>query len=167
MPQVSSQSAKVSNVRSARLLVNGFSIMTDTAIPNHRARRRSRLPLLGLLITLAAPFAYWAFIGFPGLRATGLAAFVTAGIGCLLGLVGVLRGTNRRGHICAGAGVAVTALYLAAFFGLSALPTTAATLAVGKPVPSFVLPDQNGQMVSLDEAHADGPVLLVFYRGHW
>ena len=54
-----------------------------------------------------------------------------------------------------------------AFFGLAALPATAGTPVVGKPVPSFILPDQNGQTVSLEEAHADGPALLVFYRGHW
>ncbi len=141
--------------------------MPDTAIPTAEARRPSRLPLLGLLLTLAAPFAYWGSIGFPMLRATGLAAFVTAGLGCFLGLVGALRGTNRRGRILAGAGVAVTALYVAAFFGLAALPAAAATLAVGKPVPSFIIPDQNCQSVSLGDAHADGPALLVFYRGHW
>ncbi len=141
--------------------------MPDTTIPTAEARRPSGLPLLGLLLTLAAPFAYLAFVGFPFLRATGLAAFVTAGFGCFLGLVGVLRGTNRRGRILAGAAVAVTALYVAAFFGLAALPAAAVTLAVGKPVPSFIIPDQHGQSVSLEDAHADGPALLVFYRGHW
>ncbi len=141
--------------------------MTDTTHPDAGARRGARLPLLGLLLTLAAPFAYWAFVGFPFLRATGLAAFVTAGLGCFVGLVGVLRGTNRRGRIFAGVGVALTTLYGVAFFWLAALPATAGTPVVGKPVPSFILPDQNGHMVSLEEAHADGPALLVFYRGHW
>lgn len=151
----------------ASLLADGFFTMTEMSFPNDLPRRRSRLPLLGLLLTLVAPIVYMALVGFPTLRATGLAAFVTAGLGCVLGFVGVLRGTNRRGRIFAGASAAMTALYLAAFFGLAALPATASTLAVGEPVPSFVLPDQNGQSVALDEAHAHGPALLVFYRGHW
>jgi len=141
--------------------------MSEMTTPNAEPHRQSRLPLLGLLLVVAAPFAYWSLMRFPTLRATGLAAFVTAGAGCLLGLAGVWRGTNRRGHILAGAGLVLTALYGAAFFGLAALPAAAATLIVGKPVPTFTLPDQNGRMVSLEESHTDGPTLLVFYRGFW
>lgn len=33
--------------------------------------------------------------------------------------------------------------------------------------PDFVLPTVFGELVSLAEARKEGPVLLVFYRGHW
>ena len=33
--------------------------------------------------------------------------------------------------------------------------------------PEFSLPDQKGQQVSLRELLREGPVLVVFYRGHW
>jgi peroxiredoxin len=33
--------------------------------------------------------------------------------------------------------------------------------------PDFSLPNQNGQEWSLAPALAEGPVLLVFYRGDW
>ena len=38
---------------------------------------------------------------------------------------------------------------------------------IGEPMPSFVLPDETGQMVSLDELLNRGPVAVTFHRGHW
>jgi peroxiredoxin len=35
---------------------------------------------------------------------------------------------------------------------------------VGDRAPAFVLPDENGEPVSLPE---DTPTVLVFYRGDW
>ncbi len=39
--------------------------------------------------------------------------------------------------------------------------------AVGDPMPSFMLPDDQGHLVTLDELLAKGPVALSFHRGHW
>jgi peroxiredoxin len=38
---------------------------------------------------------------------------------------------------------------------------------VGDAMPSFVLPDEKGHLVSLDSLLARGPVAVVFLRGHW
>jgi peroxiredoxin len=38
---------------------------------------------------------------------------------------------------------------------------------VGHEAPDFTLPDANGAKVSLKERLAEGPVVLVFYRGAW
>jgi peroxiredoxin len=38
---------------------------------------------------------------------------------------------------------------------------------VGAPAPSFTLPDARGGDVALSDLLADGPVVLVFYRGAW
>jgi peroxiredoxin len=38
---------------------------------------------------------------------------------------------------------------------------------VGEPMPSFLLPDDRGQLVSLDDVVSQGPVALAFHRGHW
>ncbi len=38
---------------------------------------------------------------------------------------------------------------------------------VGETLPSFVLPDQNGRLVSLEALLADGPLVVAFLRGHW
>ena len=37
----------------------------------------------------------------------------------------------------------------------------------GAEAPSFVLPDQNGNDVSLADLLARGPLVLSFFRGHW
>jgi len=37
----------------------------------------------------------------------------------------------------------------------------------GDPMPGFVLPDENGDRVSLDDLLDEGPVAITFHRGHW
>jgi peroxiredoxin len=37
----------------------------------------------------------------------------------------------------------------------------------GEPMPGFVLPDENGERVSLDEFLDQGPLAITFHRGHW
>lgn len=42
-----------------------------------------------------------------------------------------------------------------------------ATLSVGDAAPAFSLPSGAGEAVSLASLTADGPAVLVFYRGDW
>jgi peroxiredoxin len=37
----------------------------------------------------------------------------------------------------------------------------------GELMPSFVLPDENGRLVSLKDLLASGPAIITFHRGHW
>jgi len=37
----------------------------------------------------------------------------------------------------------------------------------GESMPPFLLPDETGLLVSLESLLADGPVAVMFYRGHW
>jgi peroxiredoxin len=37
----------------------------------------------------------------------------------------------------------------------------------GEPMPPFILPDQDGRLVSLPLLLATGPVAVMFHRGHW
>jgi peroxiredoxin len=39
--------------------------------------------------------------------------------------------------------------------------------APGEPMPPFMMPDDTGQLVSLDELVEAGPVAVMFHRGHW
>ena len=39
--------------------------------------------------------------------------------------------------------------------------------AVGEPMPTFVLPDERGQLICLDDFTKRGPVVVAFHRGHW
>jgi peroxiredoxin len=38
---------------------------------------------------------------------------------------------------------------------------------IGDEMPPFVLPDDTGRLVSLDQLVAQGPVAVMFHRGHW
>jgi peroxiredoxin len=38
---------------------------------------------------------------------------------------------------------------------------------VGDPMPDFLLPDEHGQLVSLQSLLANGPTAVMFHRGHW
>ena len=50
---------------------------------------------------------------------------------------------------------------------LTADQAAADALQAGDRAPSFTLPDADGAPTSLDEALAEGPVVLTFYRGSW
>lgn len=38
---------------------------------------------------------------------------------------------------------------------------------VGEPMPAFLLPDERGRLVRLEDLLGQGPVALAFNRGHW
>ncbi|KJD44619.1 peroxiredoxin-like family protein [Paenibacillus terrae] len=40
-------------------------------------------------------------------------------------------------------------------------------LGIGTRAPDFSLPDYTGRTITLSEETAKGPVVLIFYRGHW
>ena len=51
---------------------------------------------------------------------------------------------------------------------LNSLPTkSAATARLDAVMPELVGIDHRGQRFSLREARERGPVLVIFYRGHW
>jgi peroxiredoxin len=37
----------------------------------------------------------------------------------------------------------------------------------GEVMPPFMLPDETGRLINLQSLIAEGPVVLMFYRGHW
>lgn len=41
------------------------------------------------------------------------------------------------------------------------------TPAIGELMPSFLLPDESGHLVSLDQMLENGPVVVAMHRGHW
>ena len=40
-------------------------------------------------------------------------------------------------------------------------------LEIGARAPDFIVPRAGGGTVSLRDARQDGPVVIIFYRGHW
>jgi peroxiredoxin len=45
--------------------------------------------------------------------------------------------------------------------------THMANIAVGEMFPAFILPDEHGEPFDLRSELANGPLMLVFYRGDW
>jgi hypothetical protein len=130
------------------------------------APQRSGLWLLGLILSLAGPVAYMAFLGNAMLRATGAAGFALLIAGTLVGWIALRRDKRRRVRIAAGFDVFLLMLYTVGLFWLSALPGSPAFAALAAP-PDFTLPDETNHPTKLSDAYAAGPVLLVFYRGFW
>lgn len=55
-----------------------------------------------------------------------------------------------------------------AFVGrLQAAEAGALAPAIGDPLPDFLLPDQHGRLVGLNELLRTGPAVIAFLRGHW
>lgn len=127
--------------------------------------RRGGLAVLSLLALAVAPFTWWWTIDQPFLRRTGATAW--AGIAVALTLALAAARVDRRRWVRAVAALHVLALAVCAwsFLGYSRLPATSVESV--QRAPDFTLPDSRGQSVTLSEQLARGPVLLVFFRGHW
>ena len=86
--------------------------------------------------------------------------------GAALGLGAVLRDRRWRIRLAGVFNIVLLSAFTYAFFWAAALPAPD-VVTIGAPAPEFVLPDQHGSPVMLAEYREAGPVLLVFYRGHW
>ena len=140
--------------------------MSDGAEPapaRTGAPRRTWRAVLSLVALVLAPFSWWWTVDQPLLRATGLTAWALLAVAVWLAASAAR--VDRRVWV---RGVALLQLAAAAFalwayFVHSRLPVAVTP----ERAPDFTLPDQDGRPVTLARELAAGPVLLVFYRGHW
>ena len=73
-------------------------------------------------------------------------------------------------HLPAGSSRTWCALMLGTVIALSCaavLPAQQGLPAIGQEAPDFTLPLLDGDTVTLSERLAEGPVVLVFFRGAW
>ena len=121
--------------------------------------------LLSLVALALAPLSYLLLIDQPFLRSSALSAWLLIAAAVVLALSAARR--DRRAWVRAVAvfQLAAVPFSLWAFFIASKLPATNAELLAR--APDFTLLDQDGNPVTLSTELASGPVLLVFYRGHW
>ena len=126
--------------------------------------RRTTLAIVGLLLCLVSPIAWWATIDHPWMRASGAAAWLALVIGLLLSASAAL--VDRRLWVRAFLvlGLAQLGLFVWLFFGFARLPAPTKPL---ERASDFTLADQLGRSVTLSAELSKGPVLLVFFRGHW
>lgn len=122
--------------------------------------------LVALLLTLAGPVVYMLLLDNARMRASGAPAFGLMSAGAVLGISGFLYDRRWWVGLLGALNVLFLAFFFYGFYWLMALPPSE-PLALGATAPEFVLPDQNGRPVALAAYRDAGPVLLVFYRGHW
>lgn len=128
--------------------------------------RRTGLALLGLLLTIVGPIAFFLMLDQRWVQRTAGPAVVLMALGAGLALWAAA--ADRRIWIRAIAGLnsLLLVLLLAGFFGMPRLPA-AADAAAAERAPEIAIDDEHGRPVVLSELWNRGPVLLVFYRGFW
>lgn len=133
------------------------------SIPARPAPRRTVRVVFSLVALALAPLSWMWTIDNPALRATGATAWMMLASALFLSLTAAWK--DRRWWV---QGVALlelgtVGLSLWLFFGLARLPAGR----LPERAVDFTLPDQEGRPVTLSKELAQGPVLLVFFRGHW
>jgi len=122
------------------------------------------LGLIGAVITMAAGISF-PFVQSFHLGATPHVILAIVGMAICVWAV-----TKRRGW------VTIPALCISSLVGLGfifsvtillKLPESAAIAKTMDTLPDFTLPNQDGSLVRPASYRGKGPVLLVFYRGHW
>ncbi len=136
------------------------------------SRRRNWAAILGPLLCAAGVVGYFVVV----FHAPTLAAVrdwalpnwaaIAAGLGC--SAIGMRR-ASERGRTMSRL-LAVTSVGLAAVFAwflyvIPSLPSAAGPV-LGAAAPDFALAAPDGRTVRLADFRG-GPLLLVFYRGHW
>jgi len=101
------------------------------------------------------------------MRANAVPFAVVTGIGLLLTTVAILRRPGKLTILTAVPSYLMGLGFILSVFVLMKLPEPQQGLAVGQAPPPLTLPNQDGQPISLADYRGRGPVLLVFYRGHW
>lgn len=135
-------------------------------------RGRSWAAILGPVLCLAgvagyflAVFRYGAVL--PGVRDWAVPNWIVVAAGLALSARGVRRARARGvlARVLAATSVAIAAGFAWMLYVLPALPAAAGP-ALGTPAPDFALAAPDGRIVRLADFRG-GPLLLVFYRGHW
>jgi len=133
----------------------------------------TRLALVGLAVGLAGIVSYFVIAlhfgaWLPRVRNSAQPNVTLVVIGVAISAVGVHRARDRGRRLAAvlaSLNVAFAAAFVWLLYGVTAVPVVSGP-AVGAPAPDFTLVDQNGRATRLADFRG-GPLLLVFYRGHW
>ncbi|MHC5110105.1 MAG: hypothetical protein ACYTHJ_09525 [Planctomycetota bacterium] len=147
-------------------IVNTIMAENEVTTASTNVRKGRLLAYAGLVQVIAGPIVYYSFQDHHLLRSTGILAWLLMGDGILMAVVGAATSRTRSARIIAGCCVTLTALFALMFFPFSRLPQATDTKALTS-APDVTLANHEGQPVTLSALWKQGPLLLVFYRGHW
>jgi hypothetical protein len=122
--------------------------------------------LAAMLITLLGAGSYMLFIDNAWARETGIPSLAMMLVGLTYAIWTVAKRVDVWSVAALIVGGALTLLLAVSFYAIR-LPAAGNIPAAGAAAPPFTLSDHSGKPVALADAQARGPVLLVFYRGHW
>lgn len=137
--------------------------MDETSVIIHR---RFAIAIVGLVLVLISPVLWVLTLRVNFLHRTGLAMWVAIAVGLAFSLWAAWGDARIRTRAVVLVDLACVALAFTVFFVFARLPESAGLAAIDQ-VNDFTLPDQTGKDFTLSEHLKDGPVLLIFYRGHW
>lgn len=130
-----------------------------------------RLPFRGtvrivfsLILLALGPLSWFMTIDSAEMRASGATVWTCFVSATYLGATAAWKDKRRWVRLTFAGEVGFMALALWLFFGFARLPVPGAA---PERAPEFTLPDAQGTPHALTDALARGPVLLVFFRGHW
>lgn len=139
----------------------------DTSTDSHPRKPAIPFALIGTALVLIGGISYPLLLDNAWIRSKAIPNIALVIIGMLL--CGWAVACRRSILTIAGAGLStiVGGLFLASVFLFMNLPAPSKSWRDGEMAPDFVLSNQNDQQVRLSSFRNQGPVLLVFYRGHW
>ncbi len=126
-----------------------------------------KLAVVALVLSLGTVGAFGGLAAVPSFPLRPAWYLGALGLAVVLALAAVWRA--RRLLTVSALAVSASLLVAAGLFNFVAMrvPTSRPLVAVGQPVPDFMLSDAAGRAVSLSEYRGKKPVVLVFYRGYW
>lgn len=126
-----------------------------------------KLSVYGMLVTAVGGVSYFLLTDIPFIRNTAAPNIVLVVVGMAMAGWGVVRRRSKGTIISAGVSAFVGLGLIGSLTVLMKLPEAEAMARTSDTLPDFTLPNQDGVPVTLSSYKGKGPVLLVFYRGHW
>lgn len=144
------------------------SSVSEVAATTPAVRKRSWAPLWALLLALAGIALYMLMFDLRWMRTYSILPIALMLAGSIVGINSLFQ---RRTIARIGATVVCVALLsmqsLIYYGGLAGVPAAASIANTAVSFPAFSLPNQRGETVTAEGYLAKGPLLLMFYRGHW
>jgi len=129
---------------------------------------RSWAPLWALLLMAAGIATYLALIDYRWSRIYGMPSVLLMLAGAIVATQSLLRRRTVPRILVSVICVALLALKLGALTGLlGQVPPAQAVARDATSFPAFSRVNHRGEAVTLDGYLAKGPLLVIFYRGHW
>lgn len=126
-----------------------------------------KLSVYGMLVTAVGGVSYFLLTDIPFIRNTAAPNIALVVIGMAMAGWGVAKRRSKGTIISAGVSAFVGLGLIGSLTVLMKLPPAEELARTADTLPDFTLPNQDGVPVTLSSYKGKGPVLLVFYRGHW